>query len=212
MNWAEAVEKYRLALTPIVAQILAMIGVVNNRVVERILRPTESALRRLIVIASRSLVVKPLAKRPMPKGKVIARKASGKISFPLFDKRKHFNFIAIQPANPLIVYVKTYEANPFNLFGSLNMPRRFKTEVRDKTVQLNRRLAAVTYALENLPSQARRMARWIAKRKTIDKPKFTSPMRPGRAPGYRRKSTEELDQILDNCHWLAWESLKVNTS
>ena len=39
-----------------------------HRAVLRVLRPAESAMRRLIVIAARGLVVKVVPSRPMPKG------------------------------------------------------------------------------------------------------------------------------------------------
>ena len=132
IHWTRAVEINHIALTRIVAEIFALLGLVSGssfdrlpqalyRSVERLLRPTESALRRLIVIAARGLVVKPLPKRPMPKGLKIARKAAGPkvsrlMSFRLFDTRKSFDFI--QPENPLFVYVKTYSSNPFNPFSN----------------------------------------------------------------------------------------------
>jgi hypothetical protein len=210
MDWAKAVETNRIALTRIVAELLAMIGVMSGNAVERLLRPTESALRRLIVIAARGLVVKPSPKRPMPKGLVIVSKGSGRMTFPLFDKRKSFDFIV--PENPLFVKVKTYESNPFNLFGSVYQPRPVKQDNSISTSQLSRRLAAIAHALENLPSQARRMARWKARRKTIENPKFTSPLRPGPPPGHRNKPAAEVDYVLSQCHWLAWETLREDSS
>ena len=62
-----------------------------HRAVLRVLRPAESAVRRLIVIAARGLVVKLAPSRPMPKGHIIG-KGSGTTppSFQLFDPRKHF--------------------------------------------------------------------------------------------------------------------------
>ena len=37
-------------------------------------------------------------------------------------------------------------------------------------------------------------------------PEFKSPLRPGHPPGYRRKPTHEVDEVLTECHWLAWEA------
>ena len=88
MDWARAIEINRIALARVVAEIFALLGLVAggtverlphglNQKVERLLRPAESALRRLIVIAARGLVVKPWSKRVMPEGLKITRKASG---------------------------------------------------------------------------------------------------------------------------------------
>jgi hypothetical protein len=210
MNWARAVKIHRKTLTRIVAELLAMIGLVSVDKIERLLRPTESALRRLIVIAARGLVVKPLVKRPMPKGKVIVGKGSGRMSFRLFDKRKSFDFIKTE--DPLIVYVKTYESNPFNPFSSFYRSRPRDRIRSPKADYVSRRLAAVAYALENLPQQARRMARWKARRKLIKNPKFTSPLRPGPPPGHRSKPTTEIDHVLKECHGLAWDVLNEDSS
>jgi hypothetical protein len=210
MNWARAVKIHRKTLTRIVAELLAMIGLVSVDKIERLLRPTESALRRLIVIAARGLVVKLLPKRPMPKGLVIKSKGPGRMSFRLFDKRKSFDFIKTE--NPYLVYVKTYESNPFNPFSSFYGSRP-KDRVRSPSAtQLSRRLAAVAHALENLSSQAQRMARWKARRKLIKNPKFTSPLRPGPPPGHRSKPTTEIDHVLKECHGLAWDVLKEDSS
>jgi hypothetical protein len=213
-DWPRAIELNRTALTRIVAELLAMIGVVSVAAVERILRPTESALRRLIVIAARGLVVKPSPKRAMPKGKVIVRKSAekGRMAFRLFDQRKKFDFIPMPPANPHIVYVKTYESNPFNPFSSYYNWRKPKPVTATTTKHLSRRLAAVIHALENLPSQARRLVRWTARRKLMDRPKFTCVMRPGKAPGHRNEPTADVDFVLKECHWLARDALKQDSS
>jgi hypothetical protein len=210
MDWAGAVKINRIALTRIVAELLAMIGVMSSSAVERILRPTESALRRLIVIAARGLVVKPAPKRSMPKGLVIKSKGPGRMTFRLFDKRKSFDFIKTE--NPYLVYVKTYESNPFNPFSSFYQSRPRDRVRSSNDTQLSRRLAAVAHALETLPRQAQRMARWKARRKLIKNPKFTSPLRPGPPPGHRSKPTTEIDHVLKECHGLAWDALREDSS
>jgi hypothetical protein len=210
MDWARAVEINRIALTRIVAELLAMIGVMNGAAVERLLRPAESALRRLIVIAARGLVVKALPKRPMPKGLVIVSKGARPMTFRLFDKRQIFDFIKTE--NPLLVHVKTYESNPFNPFNSFYQSRPAEQDESAKATQLSRRLSAVAHALENLQQQARRMARWKVLRKTTENPKFTSPLRPGPPPGHRSKPTAEVDYVLNECHGLAWDALREESS
>jgi hypothetical protein len=37
-------------------------------------------------------------------------------------------------------------------------------------------------------------------------------MRPGRAPGHRRKPDHAVDAVLTECHWLAWEAERLDTS
>jgi hypothetical protein len=221
IHWTKAVEINQIALTRILAEIFAMLGLVSggslDRLsqalyisVERLLRPTESAVRRLIVIAARGLVVKPLPKRPMPKGLKIESKTSGRMCFRLFDTRKQFDFIKSE--NPLFIKVKTYSFNPFNPFAQF-IPRRPSEKVDSvNAVQLSRRLAAVKHALETLPRQAQRMARWQARRKMMEKPKFTSPLRPGPPPGHREKPKKEIDFVLRECHWIAWDSLREDSS
>jgi hypothetical protein len=221
IHWTKAVEINQIALTRILAEIFAMLGLVSGggldrlsqalyTSVERLLRPTESAVRRLILIAARGLVVKPLPKRPMPKGLKIESKTSGRMCFRLFDTRKQFDFIKSE--NPLFIKVKTYSFNPFNPFAQF-IPRRPSEKIDSvNAVQLSRRLAAVKHALETLPRQAQRMARWQARRKMMEKPKFTSPLRPGPPPGHREKPKKEIDFVLRECHWIAWDSLREDSS
>ncbi len=57
----------------------------------RVLRPAESALRRLIVIEARGLVVKPAPSRPMPAGPITGKGGgNSRAFFQLFDPRKNF--------------------------------------------------------------------------------------------------------------------------
>ena len=60
-----------------------------HRAVLRVLRPAESAVRRIMVIAARGLVVKAAPSRPMPKGHMIGKGAGRRLpAFQLFDTRK----------------------------------------------------------------------------------------------------------------------------
>ena len=73
-------------------------------------------------------------------------------------------------------------------------------------------LQALKSALEDLPRQAKRLARWQQRRKEAPDLKFLSPLRPGRPPGYRRKPIHEVDEVLIECDDLAWEAMKPDTS
>ena len=225
MDWARAIERNQVALARIVAEIFALVGSVAGSRLEhlprdvclaatRLLCPTESALRRLIVIAARGLVAKPfvsrrISKDMVAKGPVTAAGAQGPMSFRLFDARKRFDFI--EPENPLLVLVRTISSNPFNPFEA-HQRRRQEPATRDDTFNLARRLAAVKQALETLPHQAQRLARWQAKRKTIAKPKFISPLRPGRPPGSRGEFRSEIDFILQETHGLACDAIHMDSS
>ena len=77
---------------------------------------------------------------------------------------------------------------------------------------LTRRLQALKLALEDLPRQARRLARWRVRRENMPSPKFKSPIRPGPPPGRRRKPVHPIDKVLTECHWLAFEATRPDTS
>ena len=66
------------------------------RAVLKVLRPAESAARRLIVIVARGLVATIRASRPMPER--LSRSAAGRalMPFQLFDARKRFGARAIR--------------------------------------------------------------------------------------------------------------------
>ncbi len=208
MDWNRAIEINRLALTRIVGELIAMLGVVSVLALQRMLRAAESALRRLIVIAAHGLLAKPIASRPLPKGLVIGGLGNGRKSFRLFDTRKDFGFIT--PQNPLILMVKTHTRNPFNPFDQMYWRQVPKTTNPEEN--LSRRLTALKHALETIPRQAIRLVRWQAKRRRLPNPKFTSPLRPGLPPGHRAKPKLEIDYILKECHGLAWDVGYRNSS
>ena len=103
MDWDLAIKRNSEALKGIVEVLFAMLGLAGeatvsripqplHRAVLRVLWPAESAVRRLIVIAARGLVVKlkPAASRPMPAGPIGKGGGSRLPSFQLFDTRKNF--------------------------------------------------------------------------------------------------------------------------
>jgi hypothetical protein len=177
----------------------------------RVLRPAESAVRRLIVIAARGLVVKPVPSRPMPAGRIIGRGGNSRTSFQLFDPRKNFakrrrrTFARIGPR--------------IHVFGSETWmaprPEIQPAPPPDNLVdaaRLARRLETLKLALDDLPRQAKRLVRWRMKREKAEAPKFTSPLRPGRPPGHRRKPDHKIDDVLAECHWLAFDAMRSDTS
>jgi hypothetical protein len=214
MNWAGAIEVNHQALARIVAGLIAVVGLTGGGLVARLpeplyravlvmLRPTEAAVRRLIVIAARGLKVKLPPSRSMPEGRVIARsKSSGRLAFQLFDSRKRFDWVPNVPES---------EPGRHGLAARPLLPRLAASPVPkepDGTVdatRLSRRILALKQALDSLPKQAKRMACWKARRARMASPKFTSPLRPGRPPGLRKRRMDEIDFVLKECHGLARE-------
>ena len=101
MDIPTTVELNKSAIARIVAGLFALLGLTGGSVLDRIsaetrrsilrvLRPAESAVRRLIVIVSKSIHVKASPARPMPTGIVRAQQRKQHISFQLFDERQHF--------------------------------------------------------------------------------------------------------------------------
>src|SRR3954471_21955033 len=96
MDWAYAIERHRQPLLRIVEALFAMIGLADGGTLERlsrplhravlaVLRPAESAVRRLIIVAAEGLVVKPSAARARPARLAISGKSKGRRCLRLFD-------------------------------------------------------------------------------------------------------------------------------
>jgi hypothetical protein len=87
--------------------------------------------------------------------------------------------------------------------------------VKDNTVsakRLCRRIFALMGALKDLPRQAKRLALWQAKPAEERRPKRERALRFGWPPGWRIKSTHEVDDILKECHWLVRSLPEPDTS
>ena len=194
----------------------------------RVLRPAESAVRRLIVIAARGLVVKlaparpdlrPRPAKPIAKGLGSSRPPS----FQLFDPRKRFKPVramkSIQRV-PRIAFLSLPDPTVAAIWAAraarapapAAAPAPPPSDGLASAKSLTRRLQALKSALEDLPRQAKRLARWQQRRLAAPDLKFLSPLRPGRPPGYRRKPIHEVDEVLIACDDLAWEAMKPNTS
>ncbi|MGE3832282.1 MAG: hypothetical protein AB7F76_14900 [Parvibaculaceae bacterium] len=235
MDWALAIERNREPLLRIIATLFAMIGLTGTGAVERlsrplyrtvlgVLRPAEAAVRRLIVVAARGMVVKPRQRRPAPVGLAISGTGRGRLSFQLFDPRRpcgegngrrhagprpqpHIRFIdvAFDPRISVFRHAASAAAAP---------APDAEDAVADATVNaipLCRRLAAIRGALEDLPRQARRYVRWQARPVDARRPQRATPLRPGPPPGCR-KPVHEVDDILARCHWLARNVSEPDTS
>jgi hypothetical protein len=238
MDWDQIVERNVERLLAVLAPLLAVLGFDHRRRLEMprhfyrswliLLRPAESAVRRLIVMAARGLVVKLGAARGFPAGlalKLAAKEADdARIpAFGLIDPLKRF-----APADFEWSAEWSKEWGKEQVIPRISAPGLFDpvfpgpapVPSRDDPIDtsaLLRRIAALKQALDNLPRQAKRLARWKARRELarqaeVRKPGRSSPMRPGFAPGFHRTNRQEIDEILADCHYFTREAWYADTS
>lgn len=219
MDWAKAIERNCDALAAIIAALAAMLrleagdaGRISKnlrRAVLRLLQPAESAVRRLIVLAARGLVVKLVRARPLPAGRVIPNGANARLAFPLFDAPKRF---LLQPrtSGPRVqprIRILSGDPRVAALAASSPAPPPPPRETTVDARRLRLRFEALEQALGDLPRQARRLARLRARRAAAAKPVLFSPLRPGHAPGYRRRRSHPVDDTLAECQHFARQAL-----
>lgn len=248
MDWNLAIERNLTALRQIAETLFAMAGLRLDPLqpasslprhihaaVLLVLRPAESALRRLIVIAARDLAVtlspaerNRLANRLDPAqtsrtgifvngrpahpddliclrhslSMVAVRPRCGEARsrapcFSLFDPLKHFGPVRQGPSQSIPRILFSLDTPPTG-------PKRIKASPDDpvSAARLCSRLAALKSALDNLPGQAHRLARWRARR-SLKRGGRLSPMRPGFPPGHRNRGSHPADEVLRRCHGLA---------
>jgi hypothetical protein len=231
----------------------------------RLLRPAEAAARRLIIAASRGMVIKlpprrkpkPATMEPVLRGLGIAvvvspadiaraaparRAAAARaarprtFSLPLLDppRRPFSGYSRPVPAQavPRILIPGITEFAAFA--GPSSTPAPPSPDDPVDAARLGRRLAALAAALDDLPGQARRFARWKARREAANafrpsgdrasgRPgsgrfRRVSPLRAGLPPGgrlsrfdpaaVRRRNVREIDEILAHAHSLALYALE----
>jgi hypothetical protein len=224
MDWARAIERNSKALKGIIEVLFALLGLDGADAASRIprslhsavlgvLRPAESAVRRLIVIAARNVVVKLAPSRPMPAGKIIGKgRGNSPPSFQIFDPPKRLKPIRVMKFTRVVPRIHVF---PYDTLGPAPKPvieAPPPPDGRVSATRLHRRLQALKLALDDLPRQAKRLVRWQQRRKASPWPKSTMPLRSGHPPGYRRKPIHEVDEVLVACDWLAWEAMKPDTS
>jgi hypothetical protein len=150
----------------------------------------------------------------MPAGPIVGRGRTSRTAFQLFDPRKNFvkqrrrAFARFAPR----IHVFTSDPRVRALWPT---PPPDPVPPPDGLVdagRLARRLEALKLALDDLPRQARRLARWRIRREKAKAPKFRSPLRPGHPPGYRRKPAHKVDELLIECHSFAFDAMRPDTS
>ena len=232
MDWARAIKRNSEALKGIVAALFAMLGLVGEvtvsrlpwpvyRAVLRILRPAESCVRRLIVVAARGLVVAPATSRPSTKGPAKSRKSRTlRPSFQLFDPQTRIMLPRRMTPKRSSARIHIFTADnelvtiwpPRPPAASPAPPPPPAADGLVKGTRLIRRLEALESALADLPRQARRLARWRMRQENAPNPSFKSPLRRGYPPGHRKRKVHEVDDLLSECSWLAHYAVMPDTS
>ncbi len=222
MDWAMAIERNSEALFRVVASLVAMVRVRGGGMAAFLprdiytaamilLRPAESAVRRLIIMAARGIVVKLKlgAARAFPAGLALNKDAARIPAFCLIDPLKRFapdDFEWGKAKEQIIPRISVP-----GLFDPIfPLQPALDTDDMIAAAALGHRIQALRFALDHLPQQARRLARWKMKRELARqagaKPGRLSPFRPGYAPGYHRSKPQEVDDILSECHHFAREA------
>ena len=231
MDWPTIIERNAERLVAVLTELFVMAGFGRGgtalmprnvcRALLILLRPAESAVRRLIVMAARGVVVRLGAARGFPAGLALtlAAKAADEERVPAFGLIDPLKRFAPQDFEWSAEWGKDWGRE--QVIPRISVPGLFDpvfpglvpVPSRDdpiNTAALVRRIAALKAALDDLPRQARRLARWKARRglaRTSEvRPGRLSPFRPGFAPGFHRTSRQEIDEILADCHHFAREA------
>jgi len=149
----------------------------------------------MIFIRARGVVVSVGPKRMASKGGFPNGNGLGKrvTRFVLFDPRKWFRELAktrrtLRGLGPRISSFD--ESRPV-----FELPVAPSNEINP--ISICNRLQALHKALEDVPAQAKRLARLRARRLAAGEPlRRTEPLRPGLPPGYRKHRTHIVDRIL----------------
>ena len=218
MDWDLAIRKNRQALAMIIAGLVDLVALADgagmlprplHRFICRVLRPAESALRRLIVIVAAQLHRKAeagetgaAAKRPLPDFSSFAR-GQNRASFALIDPRKSFGEAERAFRTPC----RKHALPQISVPGLTDRVQPERLDERLQAANICRRIEKLQKALKTLPRQVRRLNRLMARReKAKPGPGRVGPLRPGHPPGYRRRPRHPVDDLLRECHGLVLES------
>ena len=216
MDWPLVITRNRTALLTIIVALMGVLGVLGGGRLTTlphflyhralaIIRPAESAVRRLIVIVAHEMALRGI--------KLRAARRDGLDEF-LFALRPSVRLEPAIPAFNLIDPLKLFgrDAPDCDEFGDgFDVSSEAENgENQDRTpipaASLHARLLALKHALDNLPRQAKRLARWYGQREAAyaqNLPHRYSPIRPGYPPASKRRRTDEIDEVLHECHTLA---------
>jgi len=234
-------EHYRLALLRVVAGLFVSAGMVlDGPLVERlprrvrnaillVLRPAESAGRRLIAVEARKLeavdYIAPPKRAKAGKKSTGKRIGSRKPQFSLIDPRKFFEELypnrrktkrkprCEASTEPQIqVRIAGFDGQPDFIIWS--EPKALPMPDDDMNAAgICRHLLALKAALEDLPHQAKRYVREVAKRRAaLPGVNSRPPLQPSFPPGYRKRHIHEVDSILWECYCLERREPAPDTS
>ncbi|MDQ6433424.1 hypothetical protein RB623_05090 [Mesorhizobium sp. LHD-90] len=261
MERSPAIDKNWEALKRLLAMLVGMAEMAGgaptlprhlHRAIMRLLRPAESAARRLIIAAARGIVVTLPPFRPRkPKEPAIRR---GPRAFMPTGPKKRPNPVLraltlslLDPLkNPFRIRRRYVPAHALPRIRSLAddspyrpLPQPPSPDDPIDAARLGQRLEALGRALDDLPGQAKRFARWKARRDAAvarEKPsggaggqggqdrgavrfRRVSPLRRGRPPGGRLsrydptathpRNIREIDEILAHANALAVYALET---
>ncbi len=232
-----------------------------HRTILRLLRPAESAARRLIIIAARDVVVTlPPPRKPKPKqpsifvrpgemrtGIVLPYGVKPSDILPALAKpRQPRHSLALPLLDPLRGLPRTRRSPTAGIpriwWPGCGEPYRAPSRLPPMpgdhvdATRLALRLQAIGRALDDLPRQAMRFARWRARLDAATQhirhafgeqdirhhdagalsaslqpawlPRRLSPLRPGRPPGGPRKPTHEVHAVLADLQYFAQLALQ----
>ncbi len=235
MDWNAAIERNREALRRVLAMLVAMAGLGSgeatlprhlHRAVLGLLRPAEAAARRLIIVAARGLVVAlppPRLRKPKPTSTILrngvgtgilmprqllrqtglSRPAPRSLALPLFDPLPGWG----GRQRPVARSVPRISVPGCSAPFPVALRRLPSPDDPVNAARLALRLEALDRALDDLPGQARRFARWRAAR-GAGRVRRRWPLRPGRPPGWRRKPVHDVHEVLNVLHGLAFWALE----
>jgi hypothetical protein len=242
-NWEGAIDRNLDALVSVLRQLFALAGVSWARPVVdtlprylrfrilAILRPAEFAARRLIAMAACKL---PLDVGPIrPCGSIVPSSPLGgddrkacEHSAPAEVGEEASEGASAEPRIPPFALFDPFK--PFGepwlteaeiaALGTPTMPDPFAPyllpgEPVDARA-LCLRIAALRNALADFDGHALRLARWRARRAAgTGRPVRLSPFRPGRPPGWVKNPKTEIEELLQEVHFLGLDAWIVpNTS
>lgn len=249
MDWERAIERNREALKRILAALVAMVEIAGgsatlprrlHRATLRLLRPAEAAARRLVIVVARELAMTlppPRSVRPEPEPWVASYGVSGMRMPPAATPRPALRALSLPLLDPLRRPWQGRQPVPLGVphIWSPGMSDPYRAPDKQPpspddpidAARLALRLQALGRALDDLPREALRFARWRATRdaagaqnRNLDaagaqgknRParfRRLSPLRPGRPPGSRRRPTHEVHEVLRELHYFAFKALEL---
>lgn len=265
MDWNVVIERNRERLSDVLARLVAMAGLAGgasglpsrlrgggggtaedgdmiiprriHRAILALLRPAESAVRRLIIIVARDLVLPPLRPRkPRPKpysifvrsgdmrsGIVLPYGVKPSDILPNLARPPRERSLSLPLTDTLrgLPHRRSIAGAP--RIWTLGLDDRYRPPVPRSSLpdylvdatHLAMRLQALGRVLDDLPRHARRFARWRARVTAPDNTtrfRRTYPLRPGRPPGSRRPPTHEVHEVLNDLHHFAFHALELRES